>query len=81
MINLTEKDKSYIGKLFHIKIKAWKVLLIGVITLIPEAYIFLKTEYGSDINTITLFFLVASVYAIISTILKLYNFRKYGIEH
>ena len=74
LINLKEKSQMLYAK-------GWKVMLFGIIILIAGICGFLKTTSGDIINTASGLIIIWGLYIIISTLIKLNNFHKYGIEY
>ena len=62
------------------KAKAWKIIILGIITLILGIYIFLTTSFGSDINMVSMFIMLLGCYIVVSTLIKIYTLYKYGVE-
>ncbi|MCK5412941.1 MAG: hypothetical protein KAI57_01055 [Candidatus Pacebacteria bacterium] len=62
------------------KAKAWKIIILGIITLILGIYIFLTTSFGSDINMVSMFIMLLGFYIMVSTLIKMHNYLRYGIE-
>jgi uncharacterized membrane protein HdeD (DUF308 family) len=76
---MEEEKKEFTMKGLYMS--GWKIILSGIIILITGVYIFLKTVYGSDINTLSVFIIAFGFYIIISTLIKFNNFLKMNIEN